>query len=197
MTPQKPVKAKKVLKPAAKKVAAAKKPVKKVTVVPKTPPAKKVLKPVVKKETKKQVTPIKPVKPALKETVKNTLPPRLQFPQRIVTPSNGKRRLVVNHKNLSPELQEVMRERFPRGYSDYMDKIMKVDKADGSFFYAITLEVEDAVYLIKIDVQVDTDYEEVEKKLFGTVPEVDDDGNEIPDSDEDNEENLNEVAGEE
>ncbi len=162
-----------------------------------TKPAQKVIKPapIVPKKIVSQ--PVKASKPVQKEVKKNipVQPTNLKkttekgpheapqaTPQRI---AGGKRRLVVSHKNLSPELQEVMRERFPRGYNDYMDQIIKVDKSDGSFFYAITLEVEDAIYLIKIDVQVDTDYEEVEKKLFGNMPEVDDDGNELPDSDDD------------
>jgi len=40
-----------------------------------------------------------------------------------------------------------------------MGEIFKVDKPDGSFFYAISLEVPDAIYLVKVDVKID-DYEE-------------------------------------
>ncbi|MDR1055005.1 MAG: hypothetical protein LBL90_04100 [Prevotellaceae bacterium] len=88
-----------------------------------------------------------------------------------VKSSNGKRRLVVSYKNLSPELIELVREKYPRGYAD---DVFKVDKGNGDFFHAITLDTADATYLIKVDVKVDTEIEEVERQLFG--------GNNDPDS---------------
>ena len=59
-------------------------------------------------------------------------------------------------------------------YADYMGDIFKVDKPDGTFFYAISLEIPEAIYLIKIDVKID-DYEDVENGLFGDA-DVDADG---------------------
>ena len=81
-------------------------------------------------------------------------------------PSQSKRRSVVSYNNLSPELLAILKEKYPRGYADYMGEIFKVDKPDGSFFYAISLEVPDAVYLVKVDVKID-DYEEAADELFG------------------------------
>ncbi|MDR0728963.1 MAG: hypothetical protein LBF19_02405 [Prevotellaceae bacterium] len=106
-------------------------------------------------------------------------------PRRVGSAPGDKRRVAISQKNLSQDVQDVMRERFPRGYVDYMDQIIRVDRPDGSFFYAITLEVDDAIYLVKIDVQIDTDYEEVEKKLFGGGHGVSDDGHSLSDSDSD------------
>ncbi len=83
-----------------------------------------------------------------------------------VAPSQSKRRSVVSYNNLSPELLAILKEKYPRGYADYMGEIFKVDKPDGSFFYAISLEVPDAVYLVKVDVKID-DYEEAADELFG------------------------------
>ncbi|MDX9782260.1 MAG: hypothetical protein RBT35_04685 [Bacteroidales bacterium] len=83
-----------------------------------------------------------------------------------VPPSQSKRRSVVSYNNLSPELLAILKEKYPRGYADYMGEIFKVDKPDGSFFYAISLEVPDAVYLVKVDVKID-DYEEAADELFG------------------------------
>lgn len=77
----------------------------------------------------------------------------------------GKKRLVISYANMSPELQAAFKDRFPKGYADYMGELIKVPKPDGTFFYAVSLETEDAVYLVKIDVKVD-DYEDVEKGLF-------------------------------
>jgi len=139
------------------------------------------------KETKpivKQATPTKSQKETIKKGKTNQTPPKPEIAKRAPI-IGGKRRLVVSAKNLTPELQDVMKEHFPRGYVDYMDKIIKVDKPDGTYFYAITLEVEDAIYLVKIDVNVDTDYEEVEKNLFGNTPDVDDEGNELPETEDD------------
>ena len=58
------------------------------------------------------------------------------------------------------------KEKYPRGYADYMGEVFKVEKPDGSFFYAISLEVPDAIYLVKVDVKID-DYEDLERGLFG------------------------------
>ena len=77
-----------------------------------------------------------------------------------------KKRAVVSYANMSPELAAAFKEKYPKGYADYMGDIFKVDKPDGSFFYAISLEIPDAIYLVKIDVKID-DYEDVENDIFG------------------------------
>lgn len=77
-----------------------------------------------------------------------------------------KKRLVVSYANMSPELANTFKEKYPRGYADYMGDIFKVDKPDGSFFYAVSVEIPEAVYLVKIDVKID-DYEDLENGLFG------------------------------
>lgn len=77
-----------------------------------------------------------------------------------------KKRLVVSYANMSPELANAFKEKYPRGYADYMGSIFKVEKPDGSFFYAVSIEIPEAVYLVKIDVKID-DYEDVENGFFG------------------------------
>jgi hypothetical protein len=77
-----------------------------------------------------------------------------------------KRRAVVSYANMSPELAAAFKEKYPKGYADYMGDIVKIDKPDGSFFYAVSIEIPDAVYLVKIDVKID-DYEDAENGLFG------------------------------
>jgi len=97
----------------------------------------------------------------------------------------NKKRLVVSYANMSPELAAAFKEKYPRGYADYMGDIFKVDKPNGTFFYAISLEIPEAIYLIKIDVKID-DYEDVEKDIFGdnsgSENEEGDNGN-FPDED--------------
>ncbi|MCL2727076.1 MAG: hypothetical protein FWD56_01680 [Bacteroidales bacterium] len=97
----------------------------------------------------------------------------------------NKRRSVVSYANLSPELLTIIKEKYPRGYADYMDEILKISKPDGTFFHAIKIETTDAIYLVKVDVKID-DYAEVEKDIFGdhsvSAGGEDDDG--FPDSDD-------------
>lgn len=82
--------------------------------------------------------------------------------------SMQKKRAVVSYANMSPELAAAFKEKYPNGYADYMANIIKVDKPDGTFFYAVTVELPDAIYLVKVAVDVD-DYEEAEKDLFGDI----------------------------
>lgn len=63
-----------------------------------------------------------------------------------------KKRVVVSYKNLSAELREEVKKKYPNGYTDSM---IRIDKGPGDFFYAIVLETEDTSYLIKVDVKVD------------------------------------------
>ncbi|MDR2585021.1 MAG: hypothetical protein LBC84_02205 [Prevotellaceae bacterium] len=97
-----------------------------------------------------------------------------------------KRRTVVSYANLSPELLAVIKEKYPRGYADYMDEIMKISKPDGTFFHAIKIETDDAIYLVKVDVKID-DYAEVEKEIFSdnTSSSIGDDDDSFPESDDD------------
>ena len=76
-----------------------------------------------------------------------------------------KKRAVISYENMSEELLEAFKEKYPKGYADYMGDIFKVEKPDGSSFYAVTLEVPDALYLVKIKVKVD-DYDDAEDELF-------------------------------
>jgi len=75
----------------------------------------------------------------------------------------GKKKLVVSYKNLPPDVVELVKEKYPRGYAE---SLMKVNKGDGQFFYAITLDTETTDYLIKVDVKIDSELEEIEKALF-------------------------------
>lgn len=80
-----------------------------------------------------------------------------------------KRRVATSLKNLSPELQEEVRKKYPQGYTDHM---IRVNKGPGDFFYAIVLETEDTSYLIKVDVKVDDQLEDDEDKGFYDDDEI-------------------------
>lgn len=99
-----------------------------------------------------------------------------------------KKRAVISYENMSDELMDAFREKYPHGYADYMGDIFKVDKPDGTSFYAVSLEIPDALYLVKIKVKVD-DYGDVDDDLFkdedGGDGEDGDEGASFPASDDD------------
>ena len=83
-----------------------------------------------------------------------------------------RRRAVISYDNMSPELQAAFKEKYPRGYADYMGDLFKVDKPDGSSFYAVEVDIPDAVYLVKIDVDIDDLFDDDVEDAAGIDGEV-------------------------
>ncbi|MBR2352106.1 MAG: hypothetical protein IKA70_04130 [Alistipes sp.] len=96
-----------------------------------------------------------------------------------MAPTNSKKRLVVSFNNLPAELQEQVKAMYPLGYSDVM---MRIDKPNGDFFYAVPFETEEVSYLVKIDVKIDdVRDDDDDKDYFGDdelkgADEIQDDG---------------------
>lgn len=80
--------------------------------------------------------------------------------------TQDKKRHIVSYENMSPELAAAFVEKYPNGFSDYLPDITKYNKPDGSVFYAVLMEIPDAIYLIKIKVKVD-DADDLERWLEG------------------------------
>lgn len=101
---------------------------------------------------------------------------------------DGKKRHIVSYENMSPELAEAFAAKYPRGFNDYLIDLTKYPKPDGTFFYAVTLEIPDAIYLVKIQVDTD-DLEDLNNWLDGEssgeditgAPADTDDGQALPD----------------
>ena len=93
-----------------------------------------------------------------------------------------KRRAVCSYENTSEELPAAFAEKYPKGYSDYFPDLVKYDKPDGTNFYAVTVEIPDAIYLVKIKVKTD-DAEDIERWLDGEDGDDNDsnDGEGLPD----------------
>ena len=93
-----------------------------------------------------------------------------------------KRRAVCSYENMSEELAAAFAEKYPKGYSDYFPDLVKYDKPDGTNFYAVTVEIPDAIYLVKIKVKTD-DAEDLERWLDGDDGDDADgnDGDSLPD----------------
>lgn len=75
------------------------------------------------------------------------------------------KRAVISYDNMSQELLDAFKEKYPHGYADYLSDIIKVEKPDGTSFYAVSLEVPGAIYLVKIKVKVD-EREDIEDGFF-------------------------------
>ena len=96
--------------------------------------------------------------------------------------TTSKRRAVCSYENMSEELAAAFAEKYPKGYSDYFPDLVKYDKPDGTNFYAVTVEIPDAIYLVKIKVKTD-DAEDLERWLDGDDNDDADgsDGDSLPD----------------
>ena len=75
-----------------------------------------------------------------------------------------KKRLVISYKNCSDEVLQAIKDKYPLGYGD---SIIKVEKPNGDYFHAITLDFEDVSYLVKVNVKIDNLTEEEFEKQFG------------------------------
>ncbi|MGN0189085.1 MAG: hypothetical protein ACI395_06180 [Candidatus Cryptobacteroides sp.] len=100
-----------------------------------------------------------------------------------------KKRAVVSYENMSEELAAAFAEKYPKGFNDYFPDLMKYDKPDGTCFYAVTVEIPDAIYLVKIKVKTD-DAEDIERWLDGDDDDDEagvvggsGDGDDLPDND--------------
>ena len=81
----------------------------------------------------------------------------------MIAPITGKKHLVTSFHNLTPEMQEEVRALYPAGFSEAM---IRVDKPNGDFFYAVPFETADAAYLVKIDVKIDDGIEDEDDKDY-------------------------------
>jgi hypothetical protein len=75
----------------------------------------------------------------------------------------AKKRVVVSYNNMAPELQDALKEKYPKGFTDSM---IRIDKGPGDFFYAVVFETDDTNYLVKIDVKIDGNVDEEEEKEY-------------------------------
>ncbi len=70
----------------------------------------------------------------------------------MTTQIKKKRNLVTAFNNLPADIQEAVKLFYPAGFSEAM---IRVDKPNGDFFYAVPFETEEVAYLVKIDVKID------------------------------------------
>jgi len=98
-----------------------------------------------------------------------------------------KKRLVISYKNCPAEVVQAIKEKYPLGYGD---AIIKVQKPNGDFFHAITIDFEDVSYLVKVDVKIDNLTEEEFEKQFGANVDDDTGGGEFETKEDENPDNI-------
>lgn len=74
-----------------------------------------------------------------------------------------KKHIVTSFHNLSVEMQEAVREQYPLGFSEAM---MRIDKPNGDFFYAVPFDTDEIAYLVKIDVKIDDNSQDDDDKDY-------------------------------
>ena len=61
------------------------------------------------------------------------------------------------------ELQDAVKEKYPLGFTEAM---MRVDKPNGDFFYAVPFDTDEIAYMVKIDVKIDDNAQEEDDKDY-------------------------------
>ena len=98
-----------------------------------------------------------------------------------VKPDQNKKRVIVDYKNITTELLQLLTETYPYGYED---ETIMFTNAKGERVEAVQLETDDAKYLIKVSAQLDKKVEvhleqdddfDDDNDLDSDVPEGDDD----------------------
>jgi hypothetical protein len=74
-----------------------------------------------------------------------------------------KKHIVTSFHNLAPELQEAVKQKYPLGFTEAM---MRVDKPNGDFFYAVPFDTDEIAYMVKIDVKIDDNAQEDDDKDY-------------------------------
>ena len=106
-------------------------------------------------------------------------------------PQDNKKRRVISYENMSDELAAAFNDKYPGGFNDWFQDLTKYTKPDGTPFYAVTIELPDSVYLVKIKVKTD-DVDDIERwldgeedagneEVTGTSGESDGEGETLPD----------------
>ena len=63
------------------------------------------------------------------------------------------KRVIIDYKNITPEILELLTQRFPYGYDS--EDIIKFKNAAGDNVSALPIQTVDAYYLIKVSVEMD------------------------------------------
>lgn len=79
---------------------------------------------------------------------------------------DNKKRRIISYENMPADLAAAFALKYPKGFSDYLPDLNKYTKPDGTPFYAVLIETEDTIFLVKIKVKID-DTDDIERWLDG------------------------------
>ncbi|MCQ2184274.1 MAG: hypothetical protein MJY62_02560 [Bacteroidales bacterium] len=107
---------------------------------------------------------------------------------------NIKKHHIVSIEKMSAEVADAFKEKYPEGLESCEDDIVKYPKPNGDCFYAVTIELPEDIYLVKIPIEQDS-LEDVERwldregeseieQMAGSGPAPESDGDTIPDDKE-------------
>jgi lipopolysaccharide export LptBFGC system permease protein LptF len=74
-----------------------------------------------------------------------------------------KKKLIINYENLPPAVVEALNNKYPDGLENH---VIRVDKGNGDFFYGVTIDTKDTSYLVKVNVTVDSNIDDLDEKIF-------------------------------
>ncbi|HCQ30143.1 MAG TPA: hypothetical protein DIU39_07645 [Flavobacteriales bacterium] len=106
-----------------------------------------------------------------------------------------KKRLLISYEKLPKEVVDVFRSKYPQGIDDVDDDdILTVNSPKGETFQAVRLEMDNAIYLIKVKtieksfVAIDDDEDDdLDDEITKTIPvKIDEDIETEDDDDDDN-----------
>jgi hypothetical protein len=93
----------------------------------------------------------------------------------------ARKKLIINYQNVTPELMEAIRKKYPLGWVNHT---MKVKTSGDAFFFAITVDTEEVSYLIKVPVKIDNKSEKDDEDFFEETPDVKESGDGFTDEEE-------------
>lgn len=95
----------------------------------------------------------------------------------------AKKRLIISYKNLSDKDKEAFELKYQEGYNEY---IQKIQKPDGTLLFVVPFETEESIYMVKVDVRVDTKLtdEEFDKEVLHADKDAEEDVVEASDEDD-------------
>ena len=75
---------------------------------------------------------------------------------RHIMATDKRRRHVISLEKMPPEVVAAFNAKYPGGITDCEDDIEQYPKPNGELFYAVTIELPDDIYLVKIPVEIDS-----------------------------------------
>jgi len=81
-----------------------------------------------------------------------------------------KKRIIKSYEKLTPELQDLMKEIYPYGFTS---QLIPLNNSKNERFFAVPLETEDTTYLIKVEIEKVKKNDDSDDQIFFNVDDED------------------------